>query len=108
MCLLAGIRGLNGNLRCHPGGNSMSGTSVPTGGSISSDLKQPRLLPASLKDVSVGGYPGVEWEFEMPPGGKQYERYVCADGRFYFFRSEAAAFATSITEGCVCWRVSGG
>jgi hypothetical protein len=47
--------------------------------------KQPGLLPTSLRDVSVGGYPGVEWEFDLPPWGKQYERYICADGRFYFF-----------------------
>jgi hypothetical protein len=47
--------------------------------------KQPGLIAKSLKDVSVSGYPGIEWEFRAQPGVQQFERYVCAEGKFYFF-----------------------
>ncbi len=47
--------------------------------------KQPGLVAGSIKDVSVSGRQGVEWEFVEQPGDKQYERFICTEGKFYFF-----------------------
>jgi hypothetical protein len=47
--------------------------------------KQPGLITGSIKDVSVSGRPGVESEFVAQPGDRQYERFICTEGKFYFF-----------------------
>jgi hypothetical protein len=46
--------------------------------------KQPGVDLASVKEISVGGYPGVEYSTTRPDWNT-YERYVCADGSYYIF-----------------------
>ncbi len=49
--------------------------------------KPSHMIAGSMKDVSIGGHPGIEWEYEQEGNEtlKRYERYICADGRFYIF-----------------------
>lgn len=46
--------------------------------------KPPQVIPGSVKQVTVGGHPGIEWKYEQA-NFERYERYVCANGRFYIF-----------------------
>ena len=46
--------------------------------------KEPGVDSASVKEISVAGYPGVEYSTSRPDWNT-YERYVCADGSYYIF-----------------------
>ena len=46
----------------------------------------PNLVPGSFNDVTVRGYPGLEWQSTPPTAPfTQYDRQVCVDGQFYMF-----------------------
>ena len=46
----------------------------------------PNLIPGSFKDVTVKGYPGLEWQSAPPTTPfTQYDREICVDGQFYMF-----------------------
>ncbi len=44
--------------------------------------------PSSVRDFSANGYPGVEYEFNVNPKLKTYDRYYCVKGRFYIFTAD--------------------
>ncbi len=46
--------------------------------------KQPGVDLASVKEISVTGYPGVEYSTHTPDWNT-YERFVCAKGSYYIF-----------------------
>ncbi|PYY19618.1 MAG: hypothetical protein DMG60_03605 [Acidobacteria bacterium] len=46
--------------------------------------KQPGVDLASVKEISVAGYSGVEYSTHRPDWNT-YERYVCANGSYYIF-----------------------
>ena len=52
--------------------------------------KQPKhpINSSSVKDVSLGEYPGLEYEFTTDPDFQVYDRYYCVEGRFYLFSAQ--------------------
>ena len=50
--------------------------------SLPKNRNQP-LTPGSLKDISLNGNPGLEYEVRTSPGRKAYERLYCAGDRAY-------------------------
>jgi hypothetical protein len=54
--------------------------------------RQPRqpIDPLSVKEFSVNGYPGVEYQFQSGPGHTTYDRYYCVTGKFYIFSADWA------------------
>jgi hypothetical protein len=52
--------------------------------------KQPEqpINPKSVRDVSLGEYPGVEYEFRFDSEYTVYDRFVCVNGRFYNFSAK--------------------
>lgn len=54
--------------------------------------KQPEqpINPSSVKDVSLGEYPGLEYEFRFDPEFTVYDRFLCVNGRFYNFTAKWA------------------
>jgi hypothetical protein len=43
--------------------------------------------PSSEKDVSVDGYPGVEFQYNLDANRSSFHRFYCVNGRFYTFSS---------------------
>jgi len=41
--------------------------------------------PSSVMDVSISGYPGVEYQYKLGPGFSSSDRFYCVNGRFYTF-----------------------
>ena len=52
--------------------------------------KQPEqpINPSSVKDVSLGEYPGLEYEFRSDPEFTVYDRFLCVNGHFYNFTAK--------------------
>jgi len=52
--------------------------------------KQPKqpINPASVKDVSLGDSPGLEYEFEAGSMYRGYNRSYCVNGHFYIFSAD--------------------
>lgn len=44
-----------------------------------------RIDVASVKDVSIDGYSGIEYQARIIPTMMTSQRFYCADGRFYTF-----------------------
>jgi len=40
---------------------------------------------SSVKDVSVNGHPGVEYQYKLGPDRVSSDRFYCVNGRFYAF-----------------------
>ena len=41
--------------------------------------------PSSLTEVSIDGYPGIEYQYKLGPGFYSSDRFYCVNGRFYTF-----------------------
>ena len=41
--------------------------------------------PSSLIEISINGYPGVEYQYKLGPGFYSSDRFYCVNGRFYMF-----------------------
>ncbi len=47
--------------------------------------RQPGIDLPSIREFSLNGYPGVEYEYGVESDQKHYERYYCVNKRFYIF-----------------------
>lgn len=43
--------------------------------------------PSSVKDISIDGFPGIEYQYRLSSESSSYDRYYCARGKFYIFSS---------------------
>ena len=47
--------------------------------------KQPGADASSLKDISISGFPGVQYDWSVNPARVMQERYYCVRNQFYSF-----------------------
>jgi hypothetical protein len=62
---------------------------LKVGALLNKQPKQP-INPFSVRDISLGEYLGLEYEFRTAPGYQVYDRFYCVDGRFYTFTAQWA------------------
>ena|SRR5437868_7880492 len=57
-------------------------------GALQNNQSQQPIKPSSVREVSLGKYPGLEYEFRSDTAHLVYDRFYCVDGRFYTFTAQ--------------------